>query len=322
MHAANIKSAAVTKLIAAGRSCDLRQFYDALVEAIPDHRHVPATQVGCLLPNNGVRAMAVKRTYRAIFISDVHLGMRNSKAEELLDFLKFHQAETYYLVGDIIDFWKFGSGLHWPQAHNDILQKLLRRVRKGARIVFIPGNHDDGFRRYAGMKFGGIEIRRQAVHVTTEGRRYLVLHGDEFDSVMRIAPSLAFLGDKAYDVALWMNIPLNFVRRQLGRDYWSLSGYLKGRVKRAVSFISGFEQLLVSEAMRRNVDGVVCGHIHQAADRRIDKIRYLNCGDWVESCTAVVETLAGEMQVLRWRSSALENVQVEPAESMTLPAPV
>lgn len=261
-----------------------------------------------------------KRVHRAIFISDVHLGMRNCRAGELLDFLKNHHADTYYLVGDIIDFWKFGKGLHWPQAHNDVLQKLLRRARKGAKIVFLPGNHDDGFRRYAGMKFGGIEIRRQAFHVTLRGERYLILHGDEFDSVMQTAPALAFLGDKAYDVALWLNIPLNFIRRWFGRDYWSISAYLKGRVKSAVSFISGFEQLVVHEAKRRNVAGVVCGHIHHASDRMIDGVRYLNCGDWVESCTAVVETSAGEMQVIRWGASPAAVEQADCVEDVAYSA--
>jgi UDP-2,3-diacylglucosamine pyrophosphatase LpxH len=238
--------------------------------------------------------------YRAVFISDLHLGTRAAHAQALLDFLRHVEADCYYLVGDIIDFWKVRRGAHWPQSHNDVLQKLLRKARKGARIVFIPGNHDEGLRDFCGLAFGRIEIRREALHVTGAGRRYLVIHGDEFDIVVRYARWLAFLGDRSYETALWLNRPLNWVRRKVGLGYWSLAGYLKSHVKTAVTFVSEFEQALSEVAERRGLDGVICGHIHRAADRRIGALHYLNSGDWVESCTAVVETASGELHVVRW----------------------
>jgi UDP-2,3-diacylglucosamine pyrophosphatase LpxH len=239
-------------------------------------------------------------TYRTLFISDVHLGTRSSQADALLDFLKHHDAETIYLIGDIVDFWRIRRGAIWPQAHNDVLQKILRKVRKGARVIFIPGNHDEGLRQYCGSRFGGIEIERQAVHETRDGRRYLIMHGDEYDVVVRYARWLAFLGDRGYELALWANWPLNFVRRRFGLGYWSLSSYLKLRVKTAVNFIGEFERNLADEARRRQVDGVICGHIHHAASRQIEGVHYLNTGDWVESCTAIRETMDGQFEVVRW----------------------
>lgn len=238
--------------------------------------------------------------YRTLFISDVHLGTRACQAGMLLDFLKHNEADTIYLVGDIIDFWRIRRGAIWPQSHNDVLQKLLRKVRKGARVIFIPGNHDEGLRQYCGTRFGGIEIERQAVHEAANGQRYLVIHGDEFDVVVRYARWLAFLGDRGYELALWSNWPLNFVRRRFGLGYWSLSSYLKQRVKTAVNFIGEFEHSLSEEARRHKVNGVICGHIHHAASRQFEQVHYLNTGDWVESCTAIGETAAGEFQLIRW----------------------
>ncbi len=238
--------------------------------------------------------------YRTIFISDVHLGTRSAQAERLLDFLRETDADTIYLVGDIVDFWRVRRGAVWPQSHNDVLQKILRKVRKGARVVFIPGNHDECLRQYCGTRFGGIEVERQAVHVTADGRRYLVIHGDEFDVVVRYARWLAFLGDRGYAFALWTNWPLNFVRRRFGLGYWSLSAYLKNRVKTAVNFIGDFETSLSDEARRRAVEGVICGHIHHAASREIEGVHYLNSGDWVESCTAIGETADGKFELIRW----------------------
>ena len=243
---------------------------------------------------------AGEQRYRAVFISDVHLGQRSAQAEALLDFLRQVEADVFYLVGDIIDFWKVRRGPHWPQAHNDVLQKLLRKVRKGARIVFIPGNHDECLRDYCGLRFGGIDIAREAIHTTGAGRRYVVMHGDEFDVIVRYARWLAFLGDRSYEVALWANAPLNWGRRKLGLGYWSLSAFLKNRVKSAVSFIGEYEEALSEVARRHGADGIICGHIHHAANRHIGGVHYLNCGDWVESCTAVVETLAGELRVIDW----------------------
>jgi UDP-2,3-diacylglucosamine pyrophosphatase LpxH len=240
------------------------------------------------------------RRYRTLFISDVHLGTRSAQTDAVLDFLRMVDADVIYLVGDIVDLWKVRRGAYWPQSHNDVLQKLLRKVRKGCRIIFIPGNHDEGLRDYCGTSFGGIEIRRDDIHVAANGRRYVVMHGDEFDIVVRYARWLAFLGDRSYEAALWLNNPLNWVRRHLGFGYWSLSAYLKGRVKSAGNFIGEFETALCEVARRRNADGIICGHIHHAADRHIGAVHYLNCGDWVESCTAVYETHDGEFGVLRW----------------------
>lgn len=243
---------------------------------------------------------SLQHRYRAIFISDVHLGMRNSQAHALLDFLRETSSDTLYLVGDIIDFWKFRRGPHWPQSHNDVLQKVLRKARKGTRVVFIPGNHDEGLRDYCGMDFGGVEVRRDAIHEAANGRRYLVLHGDEFDVVVRYARWLALLGDKGYDAALALNIPLNFARRMLGMGHWSLANFLKQRVKGAVNYIGEFEEALSSEARRRGAQGLICGHIHHANDRMIDGVHYLNCGDWVESCSAIGERFDGTFHLIRW----------------------
>jgi UDP-2,3-diacylglucosamine pyrophosphatase LpxH len=262
---------------------------------------------------------------RTLFISDVHLGTRTARAEELLDLLRCCEAEAIYLVGDIIDFWRVRRGPHWPQTHNDVLQKLMRKVRKGTRVVLVPGNHDEGLRDYAGMQFGGVEIHRDCIHVTAQGRRYIVMHGDEFDVVVRTAPWLALLGDRGYELALWLNRPLNWVRRHLGLGYWSFSAYLKYRVKKAVAFISAFEEAVAAEARRRDADGIICGHIHHASDRVFEGgVHYLNCGDWVESCTAIVETHAGELHVIYWCDHPLAQAHTRigfPAGLQALPPP-
>jgi len=256
--------------------------------------------------------------FRTIFISDVHLGTRTSQAEALLEFLRTHEADTYYLVGDIVDFWRVRRGPHWPQVHNDVIQKLLRKVRKGARVIFIPGNHDECLRDFCGMQFGGIDVARTCMHLTADGRRYVVMHGDEFDVVVRTAKWLALLGDRGYETALWLNNPLNWVRRHLGLGYWSLSAYLKNRVKTAVSFIGAYEEAVATEARRQHADGIICGHIHHPADRIIDGVHYLNCGDWVESCTAIVEMLDGRLKVVTFDPGlAARNMSREP---MTEPA--
>lgn len=251
-------------------------------------------------PENSHRDSPRPKRYRAIFISDVHLGTRTAQVTSLLDFLREVDADTIYLVGDIIDFWRIRRGPHWPQAHNDVIQKLLRKVRKGARIVFVPGNHDEALREYCGLSFGGIEIARSCVHRTADGKRYVVTHGDDFDIVVRTAKWLAFLGDIGYETALRINNPLNWVRRHLGLGYWSLSAYLKHRVKQAVSFIGAYEQALAEEARRHDADGIICGHIHHSANRQIGSVHYLNCGDWVESCTAIVELMDGELRLIQW----------------------
>jgi len=257
---------------------------------------------------------------RALFISDIHLGTRAAQAERLLEFLRHCEADTIYLVGDIVDFWRVRRGPHWPQAHNDVLQKLLRQVRKGVRLVLVPGNHDEALRDYAGLRFGGIEIHKDIVHTTAKGRRYFVMHGDEFDVVVRTARWLAFLGDHGYEFALWLNHPLNWVRRHLGLCYWSLSAYLKYRVKRAVAFIGAFEEAVATETRRRGLEGVICGHIHHASDRSFGGIHYLNCGDWVESCTAIVETYEGELRIVHWQEAPPSRIsEREPANAADAP---
>ena len=264
--------------------------------------------------------MGMDRTCRTLFISDVHLGTRSSQADALLELLKHTEADTIYLVGDIVDFWRIKRGAVWPQSHNDVLQKILRKVRKGTRVVFIPGNHDEGIRDYAGMHFGGIEIERQAIHTMVDGRRFVVLHGDEYDVVVRYARWLAFLGDRGYEFALWLNSPLNFVRRHLGLGFWSLSAYLKHRVKTAVNFIGEFEKALAEEARRQHVDGVICGHIHHAASRDIGGIHYINTGDWVESCTAIGEKENGEIELIRWHDVVREHAAATLAGTAALQA--
>jgi UDP-2,3-diacylglucosamine pyrophosphatase LpxH len=237
---------------------------------------------------------------RTLFISDVHLGTKGCQAALLLDFLRRYDADTLYLVGDIVDGWRLKAGWYWPQAHNDVVQKLLRKVRKGARLIYVPGNHDEFLRDFLGSHFGGIEIADAAIHQAADGRRYLVIHGDQFDIVVRHARWLALLGDGAYTAALFINTYLNIVRRRLGLTYWSLSAWAKLRVKNAVSYIGRFEDLLSVEARRHGADGVTCGHIHHAALHDDFGIRYVNTGDWVESCTAVVEHYDGALELVRW----------------------
>ncbi|MBM3549994.1 MAG: UDP-2,3-diacylglucosamine diphosphatase [Alphaproteobacteria bacterium] len=238
--------------------------------------------------------------YRTIWISDIHLGTRGCKAEFLLDFLKHNESDTLYLVGDIIDIWRMRRSWYWEQKHNDVVQKLLRKARKGTRVVFIPGNHDEIFREYLGNPFGGIDVEEEVIHSLADGRRFLVLHGDKFDAVVRHARWLALLGDSAYALTLLVNAWCNGVRRRLGYPYWSLSAYLKHRVKNAVEYIGRFEDAVADEARRRGVDGVVCGHIHKAEIRDMGGITYCNDGDWVESCTALVEHLDGRLEILSW----------------------
>ena len=244
------------------------------------------------------------RHFRALFISDVHLGSRACKAEQLLDFLRHHDADTIYLVGDIVDGWQLRSGWHWPQAHNDVIQKLLRKARKGTRLIYVPGNHDEFLRDYYGTHFGGIEVVETAIHEAANGRRYLVIHGDHFDLVVTQARWLALLGDKAYDFAITANRIFNGLRRRLGFPYWSLSQWAKLKVKNAVNFIGQFEKTLVAEANRRGADGVICGHIHHAVIHDDYGVRYINCGDWVESCTAVVEHHDGKFEIIDWSNSS------------------
>ena len=244
------------------------------------------------------------RRYRTLFLSDIHLGTRGCQAERLLDFLRCHDADTIYLVGDIVDGWQLKSAWYWPQTHNDVVQKLLRKARKGARLVYVPGNHDEFLRDYYGTHFGGIEVVASAIHIGADGRRYLVIHGDLFDIVIKHARWLALLGDKAYDLVIAINTLFNRLRRRLGLTYWSLAQWAKLSVKNAVNFIGEFEHTLAAEARRHGLDGVVCGHIHSAAVRRAGDFTYVNCGDWIESCTAIAEHADGRMEIIDWSAPA------------------
>ncbi|SAL48445.1 metallophosphoesterase [Caballeronia arvi] len=238
--------------------------------------------------------------YRTIWLSDIHLGSGGCQAQYLLDFLRHHESEYLYLVGDIIDGWQLRKGWFWPQAHNDVVQKILRKARKGTQVVYIPGNHDEAARQFCDLAFGDIHVRGEAFHTTLAGKRLWIVHGDLFDGVIQHAKWLAYLGDTAYTMILLLNRWFNRVRTKFGFNYWSLSQYLKHQVKNAVNFISQFERVMTDEARRRGCDGVVCGHIHKAEIRDIDGILYCNDGDWVESLSALVETYDGELKVVYW----------------------
>jgi UDP-2,3-diacylglucosamine pyrophosphatase LpxH len=252
--------------------------------------------------------------HRTIFISDTHLGTRGCKAEALADFLAHNDCETLYLVGDIVDGWQMKRRWFWTQAQSHVVSEVLRKVDAGTRVIFVPGNHDEFARDYAGRLFGGIEVVNEAVHETAAGKRFWVLHGDRFDSVIACAKWLAHLGDWAYGMALRGNDLIFSVRKRLGLPYWSLSAWLKHKVKNAVEYISRFEEIVAHEAHLRGVDGVVCGHIHHAEIRMIGDVLYLNDGDWVESCSALVEDACGNMEILRWASPPQRRATAVPAE--------
>lgn len=239
--------------------------------------------------------------YRTVFISDTHLGLRTAKSEYLLDFLRHIECDTLYLVGDIVDGWKLRSGnWHWPASNNDIVRLVTRKAAQGTRVVYIPGNHDEALREHLDVDIAGITVTGDAIHETADGRRFLVLHGDEFDGVVMNNQWLAHLGSWAYDVLLWLNRWFNVVRRKLGFGYWSLSAYLKNQVKEAVKYIGNFEEAVVHSARERNVQGVICGHIHHAVISDFDGLIYANCGDWVESCTALAEDTEGQLHLIHW----------------------
>ena len=248
----------------------------------------------------------IRTRYRAIWISDVHLGTRGCNADLLIDFLDSVDSDRMYLVGDIIDGWRLRKTWYWPTKHNDIVWRLLKRARRGTDVVYIPGNHDEAFRQFVGLNFGGIEIRRTAIHDTADGRRLLVCHGDEFDAVVLYARWLALLGDAAYVTMMKLNWLVNKARHGLGLPYWSLSKHAKHKVKNAVEFIGRFEEVVAKAADSRGLDGVVCGHIHTAEMREIDGIEYYNDGDWVEGCNALVEHFDGRMEILNWSDIVAE----------------
>jgi len=243
------------------------------------------------------------KTYRSIFISDVHLGTKDSQADKLNNFLKHNTCDTLYLVGDIIDVWRIQQNKwRWKQSHTNVVRRVLGHAKRGTRVVFIAGNHDEFLRPMIpyGFSFGLIEIHNQIEHIGADGKHYLVTHGDLFDGITRLAPWIAFLGDKAYDFVLSLNAKFNWIRHKFGFGYWSLSQYLKHRVKKAVDFMFKFEQNLAGYCKKRGFDGVICGHIHHAEIKEIDGVTYMNDGDWVESCTALVEHWDGRWEIITW----------------------
>lgn len=238
--------------------------------------------------------------YRAVFISDIHLGTQMSQADKVLDFIKSFECEELYLVGDIIDGWALSRKLYWPQQHNDVIQKILRKARKNLHVTYIPGNHDEFLRAFTDQNFGNVFILQNDIHIGADGKKYIVMHGDEFDAVINNVKWLSHLGAWAYDLSISFNVLVTKIRGWFGLPYWSLSAWLKYKVKEAVNFIGNYEQNLSEFAKSKGADGVICGHIHHANIRDINGITYMNCGDWVESCTALVEHLDGTWEIIRW----------------------
>jgi UDP-2,3-diacylglucosamine pyrophosphatase LpxH len=277
----------------------------------------PSTRIPDWLSGTEPRAFRPKRRYRTIWISDVHLGTRGCNAALLVDFLRSIEPETLYLVGDIIDGWRLRRGWYWPDAHNEVVRRVLKMAHRGTRVVLIAGNHDEMLRDYVGLTLGGVQLADEAVHVTADGRRLLVTHGDAFDGVVLYARWLAFLGDKAYGLLLRANILFNAVRRRLKMPYWSLSAHLKRKVKNAVQYVCSFEEAVAREATERGFDGIVCGHIHCAEIRQIGDITYYNDGDWVESCTALSEDADGTIRIIDW---ALETARASEPRGALAPA--
>ncbi len=250
------------------------------------------------------------RRYRSIFISDTHLGFRGARADFLLDFLRSTESTYLYLVGDIVDVWEMQrKRLYWPAAHNEVLKEIMAKAASGTQVIYIPGNHDELLRQYDGTVIQEVRVHRETIHETADGRRLLVLHGDQFDTVVQCSPLLAMVGNRAYDWLLRANHWVNWLRRALGFPYWSLAQYLKHRVKNAVQYISRFEEAVALEARRRGVDGLVCGHIHRAEITDIDGVLYTNCGDWVESCTALTEAADGSLNLVQWTDQARHTVK-------------
>ena len=274
----------------------------------------------CTAPQLPLDDGATQRV-RTVWISDLHLGTPGCQAKALLDFLRQVDCETLYLVGDIIDGWQLRRSWYWPQSHNDVVQKILRKARKGTRVVFVPGNHDEFARRYVEHNFGGVDVVDEAVHTTADGRRLWVTHGDHFDGVIQCAKWLAYVGDWAYERTLQVNSWFNRARARLGLPYWSLSKYLKGRVKRAVSYIGDFEAAVAREARQRGLQGVVCGHIHHAEIREVEGVLYCNDGDWVESLTALVEHHDGRLEIADWSAQRSVEMPARRAAAADLPDP-
>lgn len=259
----------------------------------------------------------MKKTYRSVWVSDVHLGSRDAQSELFHHFLDTIRCDHLYLVGDIIDVWALKKAWYWPKQYNEVVHKLLKRTRKGAKVTYIPGNHDEFFREFVGYTFGDIEVVDEIIHTTEDGRRFLVTHGDRFDAAVRVHPWMAKVGDWGYRRLVLLNRFYNAVRRWMGKPYFSLSGAIKRKVKGAVKFLNNFETLLVEEAQRCHVDGVICGHIHQPATRTMDGIEYCNTGDWIENCTALVEHEDGSLELIWWHEVLDERVE-RPADIISI----
>ncbi|MFA5241726.1 MAG: UDP-2,3-diacylglucosamine diphosphatase [Sulfuricella sp.] len=254
---------------------------------------------------------------RAIFISDVHLGTAACQADRLVDFLREYQSEHLFMIGDIVDFWAMNRGkIHWSRDQNTIVQKLLRRARHGEKVIFIPGNHDEALREYIGTSFGDIRIEDEYIHTAADGKRYLLTHGDAYDQVTRHHKWVAILGDMAYNMLVYLNGWLSWLRRTLRRPgYWSLAGYAKRKVKTAVNFIFDFEDSVIHHVRESGLDGVICGHIHWPMKKDVGGLVYLNCGDWVDSCTAIIEHMDGRMELIAWGAAVPLPVPESPAAS-------
>lgn len=255
--------------------------------------------VGKVRPVKG-RGKGKKPHYRAVFISDTHLGTRAARVDLLLDFLKSMTCDHLFLVGDIIDGWQLKNRWYWDTAHNDVIRRVLKMAKHGTKVIYIPGNHDEALRGFEGHNMAGVSLAQEVIYRSGSGKRYWVLHGDKFDGVVKYAKWLAHLGDHAYVWLLKVNVLINWARAKLGYGHWSLSAFLKQKVKNAVEYIGKFEEAVAAEAARKGVDGVICGHIHQAEIRRFGETEYMNDGDWVESCTALVEDKDGNFEILRW----------------------
>lgn len=283
------------------------------LDALANVASFPATQ-----PKTPEIVFGERRKFRTIWISDIHLGTKGCNADLLIDFLDHTDSETMYLVGDIIDGWRLKKKLYWPASHNDIVWRILKRAKRGTRIVYIPGNHDEMFRQFSGLHFGGVEILRAAFHDTVDGRRLMVLHGDEFDTIMLAHRWLAFVGDALYHLMMKLNLWVSAVRSRLGLPYWSISKAAKHKVKNAVEFISHYEEVVARAAAERGVDGVVCGHIHTAEFRKFThkdrEVEYWNDGDWVEGCNALVEHFDGRMELLHWPDEIAKRATVDQAK--------
>lgn len=281
---------------------------------------------------DNVTELSTARKVRSVFISDVHLGFPGCSAEHLTHFLRSVRCENLYLVGDIIDFWYLKKRRYWCQAHNNVVRSILGKAKHNTNVIFIPGNHDEVLRQYHGVQLGNVKIVKDAVHISPDGRRYLVLHGDQFDCVVRHSKFLAKLGSHMYDWLLYMNRTVNWWREKMGKDYWSLAKFLKHKVKNAVSYIGSFEKAVSREGVRRGVDGLICGHIHHAEISSNKDVLYLNCGDWVESCTALLELEDGTIELVHYADKkevlkvlhpgAADAVEPTPADGRKQPDPI